>query len=398
MGKTAARLVLLCAVVGLLASGAAAYVHYRMLTDPTYVSFCDVSATVSCTEAYTSRFSTFHGIPVALFGAIWFAFATLLALTAMAGRPAAAESAPGYLFVASTLALAVVLYLGYASFVILKVVCLLCLTTYAAVIGLFLITGAATSVPMMSLPRRAVADLKVLVASPLAIVLALLWAGGTVSALAFFPRDQAPTAAAEVIEPSPGGAQGQTEVERFMATQPRVPLVISAGGAKVLVVKFADYQCPACGQAYVSYKPIFEKYEAAHPGEVRLVMKDYPLNPECNANLTSMLHPSACDAAVAVRLAREHDRGPQMEDWFYTHQEQMTPAVVRQQAKAIGGVNDFEAKYAATLDGVKSDIALGKSLHVTQTPTFFVDGVKIEGMMAPALFDQAIAYELQHTR
>ncbi len=398
MSKTAARLVLLCAVAGLLASGAAAYVHYRMLTDPAYVSFCDVSATVSCTEAYTSRFGTFHGIPVALFGAIWFAFATLLALTAVMARPAAAESVPGYLFAGSTLALAVVLYLGYASFVILKVVCLLCLTTYAAVIGLFLITGAATSVPMMSLPRRAVADLKVFVSSPLAIVLALLWAGGAVSTLAFFPRDQGATAA-EVIEPSAGGAPGQqTEVERFMATQPRVPLVISAGGAKVLVVKFADYQCPACGQAYVSYKPIFDKYEASRPGEVRLVMKDFPLNPNCNANLTSMLHPSACDAAVAVRLAREHDRGPQMEDWFYTHQEQMTPQTVRQQARDIGGVTDFEAKYAATLESVKSDIALAKSLHVTQTPTFFLNGVKIEGTMAPQLFDQAIAYELQHAK
>jgi uncharacterized membrane protein/protein-disulfide isomerase len=397
MGKTAARLVLLCAVAGLLASSVAAYVHYRMLTDPTYVSFCDVSATVSCTEAYASRFSTFHGIPVAIFGAIWFGFATLLALTAIMGQAAAAESAPGYLFAGSTLALAVVLYLGYASFAILKVVCLVCLTTYAAVIGLFLITGAATSVPMMSLPRRAVADLKVFVSSPLAIVLALFWAGGSVSAIALFPRDQ-PVSATEVIEPSAGGGQGQSDVEKFMATQPRVPLVISAGGAKVLVVKFADYQCPACGQAYVSYKPIFEKYEASHPGEVRLVMKDYPLNPNCNANLTQMLHPSACDAAVAVRLAREHDRGPQMEDWFYTHQEQMTPQTVRQQARDIGGVTDFEAKYAATLDSVKSDIALGKSLRITQTPTFFVNGVKIEGMMSPQLFDQAIAYELKNAK
>jgi uncharacterized membrane protein/predicted DsbA family dithiol-disulfide isomerase len=396
MSKTAARFVLLLAVAGLLASSVAAYVHYRMLTDPTYVSFCDVSATVSCTEAYTSRFGTFHGIPVALFGVIWFGFATLLALTALMGRPEAAESAPGYLFAGSTLALAVVLYLGYASFAILNVVCLVCLTTYAAVIGLFLITGAATTVPMMSLPRRAVADLKVFVSSPLAIVLALVWAGGAVSTLAFFPRDHAVTA--EVVDPAAGGGQGQSDVEKFMASQPRVPLVISAGGAKVLVVKFADYQCPACGQAYVAYKPIFEKYEASHPGEVRLVMKDYPLNPNCNANLTQMLHPSACDAAVAVRLAREHDRGPQMEDWFYTHQEQMTPQTVRQQARDIGGVSDFEAKYGATLESVKSDIALGKSLRVTQTPTFFMNGVKIEGMMSPPLFDQAIAYELQHAK
>ena len=47
-----------------------------------------------------------------------------------------------------------------------RLVCVLCLITYAAVIGLFLVSGAATSVPMMTLPRRAVRDLKVLVVEP----------------------------------------------------------------------------------------------------------------------------------------------------------------------------------------------------------------------------------------
>ena len=72
------RLSLGCALAGLAASIAAAYVHYRMLADPTYTSFCDVSAVVSCTQVYASRFSTFRGISVAVFGAIWFAFAALV--------------------------------------------------------------------------------------------------------------------------------------------------------------------------------------------------------------------------------------------------------------------------------------------------------------------------------
>ena len=74
------------------------------------------------------------------------------------------ESIAAYLFVASTAGLSVILYLGYASFFLIKAVCLLCLTTYAAVIGLFLISGAATSIPMKTLPRRAVRDLRVLMA------------------------------------------------------------------------------------------------------------------------------------------------------------------------------------------------------------------------------------------
>jgi protein-disulfide isomerase len=177
-----------------------------------------------------------------------------------------------------------------------------------------------------------------------------------------------------------------------------VPLVIPREGAKVLIVKFNDYQCPACGQSYLYYKPILAKYESSRPGEVRMVMKDYPLNPDCNANLSSMIHPAACDAAVAVRLARPHGRGDQMEEWLYTHQEQMTPQTVRQAARDIGQVTDFEAKYASTLESVKADIALGKQLRVMQTPTFFINGVKVDGAWAPQFFDQAIAYELQHAK
>ena len=48
----------------------AAYVHYHLLNDPHYTSFCDINATVSCTVVYLSRFSTVWGIPVAIFAGI----------------------------------------------------------------------------------------------------------------------------------------------------------------------------------------------------------------------------------------------------------------------------------------------------------------------------------------
>src|SRR5262249_30255344 len=153
---------------------------------------------------------------------------------------------------------------------------------------------------------------------------------------------------------------GQSELERFMASQPRVPLVVPAEGAKVLIVKFNDFQCPACGQSYLAYKPILEKYERSNPGAVRVVLKDYPLNPQCNANLTNMLHPGACDAAVAVRLAREKGKDVALEDYLYTHQEQMTPETVRQAARDIAQITDLQSRYDATMESVKSDVAMGK--------------------------------------
>jgi len=392
MSRRAALFALLCALVGLGASGAAAYTHYHMLYDPSYRSFCDVSETISCTQVYQSRFSTVRGVPVAIFGAMWFAVAGLLSVTGLTARQSVKESVPGYLFVMSTVALAVVLYLAYASFFLLKAVCVLCVTTYAAVIGLFLVAGAAFSFPMTTLPRRAAGDVRVLVTSPLAMIIVVLFFAGAGSTLAFFPREGTAASGAP-----PEATQDQrSELERFMATAPRTPLVIPADGAKVLVVKFNDYQCPACGQSYLQYKPILAKYEATAPGMVKVVMRDYPLNPACNPNLTTMIHPAACDAAVAVRLAKQHGRGEAMEEWLYTHQQGMTSPIVRQAARDIGQVTDFDAKYASTLEGVKADVALGQQLRVQQTPTFFINGIKIEGSWQPQFFDQAIAYELKN--
>ncbi len=396
MSKTQARLALLCAGVGLAASAYAAFVHYHLLYDPTYRSLCDVSTRVSCTTVYQSRFSTFHGVPVALMGGMWFAVAGLLALGGMTARDAVRESVPGYLFVLSTAALAVILYLGYASFVLIKAICVVCLTTYAAVIGLFLISGAATSVPMTALPRRAARDARVLFGSPLAIALVVLFFAGAASTLAFFPRESVVTAAdgTQTQTPQQPTKDQTSEFERWYSAQPRVPLIIPPDGAKVLVVKFNDFQCPACGQSYLQYKPIFAKYAAEKPGQVKLVLKDYPLNRDCNDNIGQTLHPAACDAAVAVRLSPAA-KVESMEEWLYTHQPEMTPASVRQAAKNVAGVSDMDAKFAATIGSVKSDIALGRQLQVKSTPTFFINGVKIEGALPPQYFDQAIALELK---
>src|ERR1035437_5082598 len=105
---------LVCCLVGLAVSTMAAYVHYRILYDPRYVRFCDINETFNCSQLYLSRFGTMLGLPVAVFGAIWFALATLLMAVGLTGPASVRENVAGYLFVLSTLGLAVVLYLGLA--------------------------------------------------------------------------------------------------------------------------------------------------------------------------------------------------------------------------------------------------------------------------------------------
>ncbi|MEO8259364.1 MAG: vitamin K epoxide reductase family protein [Acidobacteriota bacterium] len=407
MSTSTSRLALLCTLVGLGASIAAAYVHYHLIFDPTYTSFCDVSTSVSCTQVYLSAYSTVRGIPVAVIGAIWFAAAALLTVTGMVATGSVRESVPGYLFAASTLALAVVLYFEYVSFVVLKAVCILCVVMAAAVIALFFLTGATTPFPMTTLPRRAFRDLRALVSSPLALLVTVLFLGGAASTLAFFPREgtaaaagdaaAGQTAAATTAAPAPVPTQSQaSEFERYWEAREKVPMAIPAEGAKVLIVKFNDFQCPPCRNSHMAYTPIIARFAADRPNQVRYVLKDYPLDAECNANVNSTIHPAACEAAVAVRLARTHNREEAMIEWIFANQPALTPDLVKQGAREIGQVTDFDAKYASTLESVKSDIALGKQLGVAATPTFFVNGKKVDGALPPQYFQQAIEYELQH--
>src|SRR5258707_15873440 len=119
------KLLLAFGALGLAASAAATWVHYHLLVNPDYTSFCDINATVSCKAAYLSRYGSVGGVPVAVGGIVFFAWVLLL-MWGAGGKSRIKDSAPTYIFAGSTLALAVVMYLAYASFFILKEVCPLC--------------------------------------------------------------------------------------------------------------------------------------------------------------------------------------------------------------------------------------------------------------------------------
>jgi uncharacterized membrane protein/protein-disulfide isomerase len=387
------------ALLGLVASVESTRVHYRILNDPTYASFCDVNATLSCTEAYTSRFGAFAGVPVAVFGALF--FAVMVGLIAWGMRSTVTrENLAGYVFAGSTLGLAAVLYLAYASYFILNVVCLLCLGTYIAVIGLFIISGASTRHPMTKLPSRAAKD-------PGALTAAAIFAVAIVAVITLLPEQQVTAAAGD-----PAGAEGAAsqaapqpaiptanasqiqQLEQYLAAQPRIPVMVPSDGAAVVIVKFNDYQCPACGQTYRDYKPVLAKWAAQAPGQVKFISKDYPLERECNQFVGQDLHLGACEAAVAVRLAREKGKAEAMEDWLFANQPAMNPQTVKNAAATVGQVANFDARYAGTLELVKADIAQGSQLKIGGTPTFFMNGMRLPGLRAE-FFDAAIAWELR---
>ena len=181
---------------------------------------------------------------------------------------------------------------------------------------------------------------------------------------------QAPPAASQLPPCGADAARGSTCRRSRACTIPGT----GGTGAAVVIVKFNDYQCPPCGATFCEYKPVLARLQQQHPGKIAFITKDFPLEPECNSSRTAG-HPSACEAAVAVRMAREKGRADAMEEWLFANQPSLTPDRVKQNLATMAGVTDFDARYAKTLELVRADIAQGQQLAVRGTPTFFMNGI-----------------------
>jgi protein-disulfide isomerase len=331
---------------------------------------------------------------VALFGVFFFTLVLLLA--GVGGRQASTvrDAIPAYVFAISTVGLAFILYLGWASYVQLKTFCMLCALTYISVIGIFIVAGGATSFPMTTLPRRVPRDLRALISSPIALVLALLFVAGAGTVIASFPGEQAKTAPATLKTLSD---KERADVAAWWDKQPTIESPIPMGGAKVMVLIFSDFQCPHCRAAHDAYKPLIAKYAAN--SQVRFVLKHFPLEGECNSFAPGGGHSAACEAAAAVVLARQTGKAEKMTDWLFDNQDTLTPSGVRTAAHDVGGVPDFNAAYADALKEVRADANQGGAIGVSSTPTIVLDNKKLPaGVVDPAALDALIDLELKRSK
>jgi uncharacterized membrane protein/protein-disulfide isomerase len=388
--------ILIVALLGLGVAAESAWVHYRLLTDASYVSPCDINAKFNCSTVYLSRFGTVWGVPVALGGLIWFALVALVAAFARPSPASRSSVAAGYLFALSTIGLGVILYLAYASFFVLHTGCVLCMTTYACVITIFILSSLTPSESIARLPARLVTDLRGIMARPATLMVATLYLAAAASVVAFFPREGAlAEQAASAPAPSSDAKQAFRDV---WAKQPRTDLGIPADGAKVIIVKFNDYECPACRQAEELYQPVLDKFAKSNPGAVKYVMKDWPWNSDCNFNTTSIPgHEAACYAAAAARMARDRGKYDEMAAWLFANQE-TKPENVQQAAERILGITDFQQEYALKLPDIRRDVADGGVLRINSTPTYFVNGVRLTSLIPAQYLELAINIEMEKSQ
>jgi protein-disulfide isomerase len=194
------------------------------------------------------------------------------------------------------------------------------------------------------------------------------------------------------------GSSANNASSTFVATT--VPAITAADwsegnpNAKVSLVEYGDFECPACGE----YAPIIQQLVQNYSSTVQFVFRNFPLY---------TVHPFAgvsAQAAEAAGLEGGAAKYWAMHDILYAKQDEwstnssLTPAQVVSQyldgyAQSIGlNVNTFNSDINATsvAQKIQADVNSGTAAQIDHTPTFFVNLKQIPNPTGLADFEKIL--------
>ncbi|NIP32931.1 thioredoxin domain-containing protein [Candidatus Saccharibacteria bacterium] len=141
--------------------------------------------------------------------------------------------------------------------------------------------------------------------------------------------------------------------------------------ATITIIEFADFMCPYCADASLTVRGLVAEY----PNDIRYIFRDFPIEE---------LHPGSSRIHIAGECAKEQGKFWPFHDKIFQNQESVTPENVSAYAAQAGiSISEFDycmnsGKYDKE---VEYDINDGRRAGVVGTPTFFVNGIKIEGAL-----------------
>lgn len=133
--------------------------------------------------------------------------------------------------------------------------------------------------------------------------------------------------------------------------------------APVVLVEWADFECPACDAAFPAIESVYERF----PGKLRMVFKHFPLS----------MHPNAETAARAAVAAQRQGKFWKMHAALFAADPPLTRPTIDAIAREVGldmkqFVKDLESE--ETADAVARDRKQGEAVDLVGTPTIFING------------------------
>lgn len=164
--------------------------------------------------------------------------------------------------------------------------------------------------------------------------------------------------------------------------------------AKVTLVEYADFECPACA----AYEPLMERLVQDFPNDLRVIFRHFPL---------VSIHKNSMAAAQAVEAAGKQDKFWEMARVLFERQEEWVDLADPKDkftvyAKELGSseeqfLSDYNSQ--AVKDKINADILTSQKLRLTYTPSFLLEGELVSPKsyeeFKKLVEDQARGYSLQ---
>jgi protein-disulfide isomerase len=146
-----------------------------------------------------------------------------------------------------------------------------------------------------------------------------------------------------------------------------------AGNKSVTLVEYGDFQCPSCASYYAIIKEVKDKYK----DDITFQFKHFPL---------TQIHNNAMAAHRAAEASGKQNKFWEMHDLLYERQtiwgtNQNVVQIMEDYATELGlNVEQFKSDYQSSSvnDIINSDISSGNSFQITGTPSFLLNGEKID--------------------
>lgn len=372
----------LLSLVGVGASVALTQHFYKIKSGlEGFKSFCNVTQTLNCDVVAASPYAKLFGLPLSNFAAAW--FVVLFIVTLIAHKPywrrEALRISLGITFLGSAVSLA---YLAVMA-VQLKTYCLLCLAVDGVNLTAFLL--------VLSLKPEGFSKHKL--DPPKWKV--MLSSGGVASAFALWGLTTLDTASA--IQPN--------DLKELVDSVLSTPIVavntgsefpsIGSPSAKITVVEFSDFQCPFCRLGAFAVNSVVNRY----PNQIRVVFRNYPLDMACNPQFETTTHPIACEAAHVAVCAQKYGKFEPIYQNLFEKQASFSPGRPLEIAADLGL---DRAELRTCMDSQETSAALSKDIReatvlgVKSTPTFFINGHKMEGAYPVEAWDKIVDSLLNH--
>lgn len=383
----------LWSVIVIAALGAAASIysvvhHLEYLKKGATDAACNISERWSCDDIAASAYSEFLGLPLGVWGLSFFVALLGLAVILLPRRSITSriETHLSALIVLTGIGVVVSLVLGGLSAFVVKSFCLTCMVVYVTCLALAVASAVALYKGWVSVKlwRSQQAPWYGLTSS--AVLAALVLAG--------FSASQTADSIDPTEHPDHPVQNEKRRSESLLSTVLSekiydIPVFRSAyaglgedyrkgnDNASVVLVEFADFQCPGCGALARNLERIIAEYG----DRISVVFKNYPLDSSCNSS-AGPIHPEACEIAVLARCAGSQGKFWQYHDLVFLQQSQIKKGVPVQLAQQVG-LDDSTIQQCLSSDDllakVKEDIAQGHSAEVHSTPSVFINGRRYTG-------------------